>query len=135
MLTKMSPRLAQIVYQVGIIATSVLAIAGISNAIDGNTANALANTITAVLGLLGVGATTTAGIRVSRQRKDGTLDFTGPAAQQAVDAIAVVNAQAVTATADRERVLGALGDIAAATVPVVVGSLAQQVIRAASREA
>lgn len=135
MLTKMSPRLAQIVYQVGIIATSVLAIAGISNAIDGDTATGLANTITAVLGLLGVGATTTAGIRVSLQRKDGTLDFTGPAAQQAVDAIAVVNAQAVTATADRERVLGALGDIAAATVPVVVGSLAQQVIRAAPREA
>lgn len=131
MLTKMSPRLAQIVYQIGIIATSVLAIAGISNAIDGDTATALGNTITAVLGLLGVGATTTAGIRVSRQRKDGTLDFTGTAAEQAVAAIEVVNTQAVAAVSDRDRVRDALGDLAA-TIPVV-GPLAQQVIDRAGR--
>ena len=130
----MTPKIRQTLYLAGTVATSLVTLAAVWHGIDGGTATALGNTITAVLGLLGVGATGVAGAVVTKQRADGTLDFTGPAAKQAVDAIAVVNAQAVTATADRERVLGALGDIAAVTVPVVVGSLAQQVIRAASRE-
>lgn len=130
----MTPKIRQTLYLAGTVATSLVTLLAVWRGIDSHTATALGNTITAVLGLLGVGATATAGAVVAKQCTDGTLDFTGPAAQQAVDAIAVVNAQAVTATADRERVLGALGDIAAATVPVV-GSLAQQVIRAASREA
>lgn len=127
----MSPRAAQTVYQVGVIATSIVALAGIWRGLDGETTSALGNLITAVLGLLGVGATATAHTRVSRQRQDGTLDFSGPAAQQAIDAINAVNSQAATASADLDKVRDALGGIAA-TIPVV-GPLAQQVIAQAGR--
>lgn len=76
-LPKLPPKIAQTIYQVGLIASSAVAIAGLWNAIDGNTANALGNGITGLLGMLGVGATATANVRVRAQRKDGTLDFTG----------------------------------------------------------
>ena len=99
MLTKLSPRIAQTIYQVGLLATSLLAIASTWNWVSGDTSSAATAAITSLLSLLGVGATATGSVRVANQRKDGTLDFTGPAAQQAVDAIAVVNAQAMSATA------------------------------------
>lgn len=130
-LPKLPPKIAQTIYQVGLIASSAVAIAGLWNAIDGNTANALGNGITGLLGMLGVGATATANVRVRAQRKDGTLDFTGSAADQAVAAIDAVNTQAAAAANDRDRVRDALGDLAA-TIPVV-GPLAQQVIDQAGR--
>jgi len=127
----MTPKIRQTLYLLGTVATSLVTLAAVWHGIDGGTATALGNTITAILGLLGVGATATAGTVVAKQRTDGTLDFTGTAAEQAVAAIEVVNTQAVAAVSDRDRVRDALGDLAA-TIPVV-GPLAQQVIDRAGR--
>lgn len=126
MLKNLSPRTAQTIYNFGLIATSMVTIASLWKAIDGGTATALSTAITAVLGLLGVGATATGSIRVAAQRKDGTLDFTGTPAQQAVDAITAVNAQAQTAVSDLDKVKAAMSGLAGA-IPVF-GPLAQQVI-------
>ena len=127
----MTPKLRQTAYGLGTIATTVVTLLALWHGIDGTTASALGNAITAILGLLGIGATATAGVVVSRQRSDGTLDFTGTAAEQAVAAIDAVSTQAATAATDLDRVRGALGGLAA-TIPVV-GPLAQQVIDAARR--
>lgn len=127
----MTPKLRQTAYGLGTIATTVVTLLALWHGIDGTTASALGNAITAILGLLGIGATATAGVAVSRQRSDGTLDFTGTAAEQAVAAIDAVSTQAATAATDLDRVRGALGGLAA-TIPVV-GPLAQQVIDAARR--
>lgn len=125
-LPKLPPKIAQTIYQVGLIASSAVTVAAIWHGIDGGTATSLGNAITALLGLLGVGATATANVRVGAQRKDGTLDFTGTAAQQAVEAIGAVTAQAQAAVSDLDKVKAAAADLAG-SVPVV-GPLAQQVI-------
>lgn len=127
----MTPKVRQTLYLLGTIATSLVTLLAVWRGIDSHTANALSNTITAILGLLGVSATGVAGAVVARQRNDGTLDFTGTAAEQAIAAIQAVNAQADTAADDLVKVRGALGDLAA-TIPVV-GPLAQQVIDQAGR--
>ena len=125
-LPKLPPKIAQTIYQIGLIASSAVTVAAIWHGIDGGTATSLGNAITALLGLLGVGATATANVRVGAQRKDGTLDFTGTAAQQAVEAIGAVTAQAQAAASDLDRVKAAAADLAG-SLPVV-GPIARQVI-------
>lgn len=122
----MTPRIRQTAYGLGTIATTIVTILALWNGIDGGTATALGNAITGLLGLLGVGATATAGVVLTRQRKEGTLDFTGTAAEQAVSAIDAVTTQAVKASAELDRVRNAVSD-AFGAIPVV-GPLAQQVI-------
>lgn len=126
MIKNLPPRIAQTIYQTGLIATAIATIAGIWHGIDSGTITQLNTAINALLGMLGIGATATGVIRVSTQRKDGTLDFSGSASDQAVAAINAVNAQAVTAADDLDKVKQAMGSIAG-TIPVV-GPLAQQVI-------
>lgn len=130
-LPKLHPKVAQTIYQVGLIASSAVTVAAIWHGIDGGTVTSLNNAITALLGLLGVGATATANVRVGAQRKDGTLDFSGSAAQQAVDALAAVDAQAAASAADLDRVRAAAAAVAG-SIPVV-GPLAQQVIQASAQ--
>lgn len=127
----MTPKIRQTLYLLGTVATSVVTLLAVWRGIDSHTATALGNTITAVLGLLGVGATGVAGAVVAKQRADGTLDFTGTAAEQAVAAIAATAAQAQSAAADLDRVQAAVTDLLG-TIPVV-GPLAQQVIDRATR--
>ncbi len=122
----MSPKIRQTAYGLGSIATTIVTIMALWNGIDGGTATAVGNAITALLGLLGVGATATAGVVVAKQRKEGTLDFSGSPAQQAVDAITAVAAQAEASVSDREKIVAAAGALAGA-IPVV-GPLARQVI-------
>lgn len=121
-----NPRIRQTAYGLGTIATTVVTILALWHGIDGGTATALGNAITAILGLLGVGATATAGVVVSKQRKEGALDFSGSPEQQAVDAINAVSAQAQAATAALDKVKAAASDVLS-TIPVF-GPLAQQVI-------
>ncbi|WP_293311783.1 hypothetical protein [Mycolicibacterium sp.] len=121
-----NPRIRQTAYGLGTIATTVVTILALWHGIDGGTATALGNAITAILGLLGVGATATAGVVVSKQRKEGTLDFSGSPEQQAVDAINAVSAQAQAATAALDKVKAAASDVLS-TIPVF-GPLAKQVI-------
>ena len=54
----------------------------------------------------------------SRQRKDGTLDFTGSPAQQAIDAIHATVNQATNAATDLGRVRDAVTGVLA-SLPVV----------------
>lgn len=127
----MTPKIRQTLYLLGTVATSVVTLLAVWRGIDSHTATALGNTITAVLGLLGVSATGVAGAVVAKQRSDGTLDFSGSPAEQAIAAIEAVNAQADTALTDRDRVQAAVTDLLG-TIPVV-GPLAQQVIDRAGR--
>ena len=122
----MSPKIRQTAYGLGTIATTLVTILALWHGIDGGTATALGNAITALLGLRGVGATATASVVVNKQRKEGTLDFTGTPAQQAVDAIVAVNNQAQAAVSDLDKVKAAMSGLAGA-IPVF-GPLAQQVI-------
>lgn len=122
----MSPKIRQTAYGLGTIATTLVTILALWHGIDGTTATALGNAITALLGLLGIGATATASVVVNKQRKEGTLDFTGTPAQQAVDAIVAVNNQAQAAVSDLDKVKAAMSGLAGA-IPVF-GPLAQQVI-------
>lgn len=128
MLSKLtqSPRSRLTVYQIGQIASAALVLLAAWKVIDAGSAAALSSALTAVLGLFGVSASTVAATTVSKQISDGTLDFTGSAAEQAVSAIGVVTAQAQAAVSDLDRVKAAAADLAG-SLPVV-GPLARQVI-------
>ena len=122
----MTPRIRQTAYVLGTMATGVVTLLALWRGIDTHTATALGNTITALLGLLGIGATATAGVVVSKQRKDGTLATQSPV-DQAISAIQATVDQVNSATSDLDRVKNAVSDVFG-TLPVV-GPLAQQVIR------
>lgn len=120
------PKIRQSAYLVGTIATSAVTLLALWRGIDTNTATALGNAITGVLGLLGVGASATAGVVLSRQRKEGVLDAQSPV-DQAISAINATVAQVQSASADLDRVKNAVSDVFG-SLPIV-GPLAQQVIR------
>ena len=122
----MSPKIRQTAYTLGTVATSVVPLLALWRGIDTNTATALGNTITGLLGLLGVGASATAGVVLSRQRKDGTLEHPSPV-DQAISAIQATVDQVQSASADLDRVKVAVSDVFG-QLPVV-GPLAQQVIK------
>lgn len=120
------PKIRQSAYLLGTIATSAVTLLALWRGIDTNTATALGNAITGVLGLLGVGASATAGVVLSRQRKEGVLDAQSPV-DQAISAINATVAQVQAASADLDRVKNAVSDVFG-SLPIV-GPLAQQVMR------
>jgi hypothetical protein len=122
----LSPRIRQTAYILGTVATSVVTLLALWRGIDTHTATALGNAITGVLGLLGVGASATAGVVLSRQRKEGVLEAQSPV-DQAITAINATVAQVQSASADLDRVKVAVSDVFG-SLPVV-GPLAQQVIK------
>jgi hypothetical protein len=113
----MNPKLRQTAYLIGLISTSAITLASLWHGISGGTASSLTNGLAAILGLLGVGATGTASVAVTKQMKDGTLDFTGSAAEQAVAAIQATVNQASQATNDLARVQQAIVNQAAQIIP------------------
>ena len=121
-----NPKARLTVYQIGKIASSVIALLAVWKVVDGGTANLILNAVEGVLGLMGIVVSGVAATAVSNQMNDYTLDFSGPPVQQAVDAINAVAAESQTPASDRERILAAAGTLAGA-IPVV-GPLAQQVI-------
>lgn len=121
----MTPKIRQTAYLLGTVATSLVTLLALWRGIDTNTASALTNALTGLLGLLGVGASATAGVVLSRQRKDGTLETQSPV-DQAISAINATVAQVQSASADLDRVKVAVSDVFG-SLPVV-GPLAQQVI-------
>jgi hypothetical protein len=122
----LSPKIRQTAYILGTVATSVVTLLALWRGIDTHTATALGNAITGVLGLLGVGASATAGVVLSRQRKEGVLEAQSPV-DQAITAINATVAQVQSASADLDRVKVAVSDVFG-SLPVV-GPLAQQVIK------
>jgi hypothetical protein len=121
----MSPKIRQTAYILGTVATSVVTLLALWRGIDTHTATALGNAITGLLGLLGVGASATAGVVLSRQRKEGVVDASP--VDQAISAINATVAQVQSASADLDRVKNAVSDVFG-SLPVV-GPLAQQVIK------
>jgi hypothetical protein len=120
-----APKIRQTAYILGTVATSVVTLLALWRGIDTNTATALGNAITGLLGLLGVGASATAGVVLSRQRKEGVVDASP--VDQAISAINATVAQVQSASADLDRVKNAVSDVFG-SLPVV-GPLAQQVIK------
>ena len=126
-----NPKARLTVYQIGKIASAVIALLAIWKVVDGGTANLILNAVEGILGLMGIVVSGVAATAVSRQMDDHTLDFSGPPAQQAVEAINAVAAEPNVPASDRDRILAAAGQLAGA-IPVV-GPLAQQVIDTVGR--
>ena len=107
----MSPKIRQTIYGLGLAATSVLSVLSVWKMIDPNTASVVSASLTGLLSLLGVGAAGTAAVVVSKQRQDGTLDYTGSPADQAVAAIQAVTQAATESVSDLQKVKDAVSSV------------------------
>lgn len=123
----MSPRIRQSVYYLGTVVSGILGIALLFHGVSADAAGNINSMVAGLVALLGGSAPAAiAAHNVSKQRKEGTLDFSGSPEQQAVDAINAVSAQAQAATAALDKVKAAASDVLS-TIPVF-GPLAKQVI-------
>lgn len=85
------PAIRQWLYTIAALGTAIIPILVAYHVLDDTAAGAWLNVV-AILGSLGSVGATTAAVVTAKQRKEGTLDFTGSPAQQAVSAIqATVN--------------------------------------------
>jgi hypothetical protein len=108
----MTPQYRQWLYTAAAVASALIPILVAYNVIETDVAGAWINLI-GVLGGLGTVGASTAAVMTARQRKDGTLDFTGTPAQQAIDAIQATVSQAGTASGELQRVITAATDLIA----------------------
>lgn len=113
----MTPQIRQWLYTISAIASALIPLLVTYKVLDPGTGSAWINLV-GVLGALGSGGAATAAVMTARQRKDGTLDFTGSPAQQAIDAIQATVAQAASAATDLEKVKTAVTDVLS-SIPVV----------------
>lgn len=125
----MTPKFRQSIYAVGTIATSVLSLLTLWKVIDPAAASSLNTALMAVLSLMGAGAAGTAAVVTGRQCKDGTFETPSPA-DQVVNGINGVIAQAEAARSDFEKVRDAVASVAIDVVDdvPVVGSLAAEIL-------
>jgi len=125
----MSPRIRQSVYFLGTIVSGILGIALLFHGVSADAAGNINSMSAGLVALLGGSAPAAlAAHNVSKQRADGTLDFTGTPAEQAIAAIQATAQAAAAATNNLDKVKNAVSDVFG-TIPVV-GPLAQQVINA-----
>jgi hypothetical protein len=117
----MTPKIRQLLYTVSAIASAIIPLLVTYKVLDPSSGTAWINLV-GILGALGGTGAATAAVITSRQRKDGTLNFSGPPAQQAIDAIQATVAQATNAATDLERVRTAVTDVLS-SLPVVGGAL------------
>lgn len=123
----MSPRIRQSVYYLGTVVSGILGIALLFHGVSADAAGNINSMVAGLVALLGGSAPAAiAAHNVSKQRADGTLDFSGTPTEQAIDAINAVSAQAQAATAALDKVKAAASDVLS-TIPVF-GPLAKQVI-------
>lgn len=113
----MTPQIRQWLYTISAIASALIPLLVTYKVLDPSSGTAWINLV-GVLGALGGTGAATAAVMTSRQRKDGTLDFTGSPAQQAIEAIQATVAQATTAATDLEKVKTAVTDVLS-SIPVV----------------
>jgi hypothetical protein len=113
----MTPKIRQILYTVSAIASAIIPLLVTYKIVDPSSGTAWINLV-GLLGALGGTGAATAAVMTARQRKDGTLDFSGPPAQQAIEAIQATVAQATNAATDLERVRTAVTDVLS-SLPVV----------------
>lgn len=129
----MTPQIRQWLYTVSAVASAIIPLLVTYKILDPATGSAWTALVAALGTIGGVGAGTAA-VVTAKQRREGTLDFTGTPAQQAIDAIQATVSQASTAASDLERVKVAVGD-ALNTVDTVIdvvapGSLVDQLLDA-----
>ena len=133
----MTPQIRQWLYTLSAVASAIIPLLVTYKVFDPSTGTAWVNLV-GVLGALGTGGAATAAVVLAKQRKEGTLDFTGSPAEQAIAAIEATVAQAGNAVTDLEKVKGAvtsaLGtatDVADTVVDIVApGSLVDQLLDA-----
>lgn len=135
----MTPQVRQWIYTAAAIATAIIPILVAYKVIDSSAAGAWVNFV-GVLGALGSGGAATAAVMTAKQRHDGTLNFTGTAAEQAVAAIQATVAQASTAADELVRVKDAVSQVLNTTPElapsadpapeVTPGSLVEQLLSA-----
>jgi hypothetical protein len=113
----MTPKIRQWLYTVSAIASALIPLLVTYKVLDPTSGSAWVNLI-GILGVLGTGGAATAAVVTARQRQDGTLDFTGTPAQQAIEAIQATVAQATTAASDLDRVRSAVTDVLS-SIPVL----------------
>lgn len=116
----MTPKVRQWIYTASAVATAIIPLLVAYEVVDSSTAGAWVNLI-GVLGALGAGGAATAAVMTSRQRKDGTLDFTGSPPEQAVAAIQATVAQAGTAVEGLAAVKAAVTDALGLVLPSAPG--------------
>ena len=128
----MSPRIRQAIYYLGTVVSGVLGIALVFHGISADAAGSINSMVAGLVALLGGSAPSAiAAHNVAKQRADGTLDFTGSPAEQAIAAIQATANAAAAATSSLDKVKSAVSDVFG-TIPVL-GPLAQQVITNAKR--
>ncbi len=101
-----NPQNRQWLYTIASVASSLVPLLVIYKIIDAESADAWLKLI-GVLGGLGTAGTATAAVVTSRQRKEGTLDFTGTADEQAVAAIQYVAERANDGVSRLQKVIQA----------------------------
>lgn len=85
-LLKLDPKVRQWLYAVAAFASALIPLLVTYNVISAESSNSWLQLI-GILGGVGAAGATTAAVVTSKQRKEGTLDFTGSADEQAVQAI------------------------------------------------
>lgn len=113
----MTPQIRQWLYTVSAVASAIIPLLVTYKVLDPSTGTAWINLV-GVLGALGGAGAATAAVVTAKQRREGTLDFTGTPAQQAIDAIKATVEQATTAASDLDRVKTAVTGVLS-SLPVV----------------
>lgn len=121
----MTPKVRQTVYSLGTVASGIVTMLVTFRVLDPGTAAGVGNLIAAILGLFGTAATGTAAVVVAKQRREGTLDFSGTPAEQAISAIQATISQAATAQDELQKVKTAATE---ALTRIPAGSLVAQII-------
>jgi hypothetical protein len=127
-----TPAVRQWIYTVAAIGTAVIPLLVAYHVIDSTSAGAWVNVV-GVLGAVGSGGLGLAGVMTNKLRRDGTLDFTGTAAEQAVAALQATVDQAAHAAENLDKVKAVVTSVVGSGSPaikVIPGSLVEQLINA-----
>ena len=121
----MAPTLRKYLYVFGVVVFAALTVLSTLKVVDPDTAASISAALTSVLGLFGVTVAGTAAYNTTKQIKTGTFNTVNPA-DQVIDGITQVLAQAESAKSDVERVKDAVASVTR-DIPVL-GPLAQQAL-------
>lgn len=118
----MTPKVRQWLYTASAAASAIIPLLVAYKVIDTSVAGAWVNVI-GVLGALATGGAATAAVVTAKQRHDGTLDFTGSPAEQAVAAIQATVSRAAHSATDLEKVRGAVTEVLGGVTEAAVNTV------------
>lgn len=121
----MKPSIRQWLYTISAVASALIPLLVTYRVLDAGAGSAWAG-LFAALGAIGSGGAATAAVVLSRQRKEGTLDFTGSAAEQAIGAIRATVEQAGSAASDLDKVIKAATEVAQ-SLPKAITDVVEEV--------